>query len=375
MKTKLLFLAMAFVLPFFTNAAVITVSNNPNSPGQYTDLQTAIDAAAPNDILYVHGSATNYGTVIITKPLSLIGGGTLPQTNFQLPTSITSITFKHNLTGTSSGSGSSVSGCDVGNIIFLSFTLETTTYGISNMAFKRNKIGNFSFPPGANAGSYNNYIFQNNIISSIGPISTTGKINLSNALIKNNIINSIYYIEPLSGGNNLIINNIITTDLNGNKGCLFTNNIFLGSNANYNINNVFTKNIFYIPDSTTGFDQATFEASQNTFSGNLYNQDPLFINMSTPGMLSQYSYNYPDTAPFINYNLTSSSPGKNYGTDGTDVGIYGGATPYVEGTTTDSRFRYFPQPAIPQMIAMSILNANIPQNGTLNVNFTAKKNN
>ena len=79
------------------------------------------------------------------------------------------------------------------------------------------------------------------------------------------------------------------------------------------------------------------------------------------------------SGPFANFNLTATSIGKNYGTDGTDVGIYGGSTPFVEGATTDSRFRYFPKPAIPQMLDMTLNNPNIPANGTLSVNFSASK--
>ena len=54
---------------------------------------------------------------------------------------------------------------------------------------------------------------------------------------------------------------------------------------------------------------------------------------------------------------------------------YGGITPFVEGATTDSRFRYFPMPAMPQMLDLTITNPSIPANSTLNVNFSAEKKN
>jgi hypothetical protein len=68
------------------------------------DLQTAIDAAAPNDILYVHGSATDYGNVNINKPLTIIGAGVMPNKGLQLPTSISSINIVYNTAGTVNGS-------------------------------------------------------------------------------------------------------------------------------------------------------------------------------------------------------------------------------------------------------------------------------
>lgn len=368
MKTKKLFLATIFLLAFYAKAAVITVSNNPNSPGQYTDLQTAIDAAAPNDILYVHGSATAYGNVSITKLLTIIGAGAMPNKILQLPTSITGITFGYNAPGTSNGSGSSVYGCEISSISLGTFTSGAGTFGIANLTIKRNRIGLIQTLGG---GFYSNYVIQHNIIGSI----SGGK--MSNAIISNNVIGVINAIDPTPAVSALVSNNIIYSSLSNNKQCVFSNNVFLMAPAfiGNNIFNTFTKNMFYLGGPTPAYTQATFETTQNSFSGNLYNQDPLFTNANTAGQpLQQYGYANPSAGPFINYNLTATSPGKNYGTDGTDVGIHGGTTPYPQGVLTDSRFRYFPMPAIPQMLEMSILNSAIPQNGTLNVNFTARKN-
>jgi hypothetical protein len=377
MKTKKLFLATIFLLAFYAKAAVITVSNNPNSPGQYTDLQTAIDAAAPNDILYVHGSATDYGNVNINKPLTIIGAGAMPNKGLQLPTSISSINIGYNNAGTVNGSGTSVTGCRISTFTLGAFTTSTNvTLGIANITLRRNRIFSIFNGSGAN---YNNFVINNNIISSISSAVATFK--LSNAIISNNIINSINGITPSIGGNTLVNNNIIISSLTNNQQCIFSNNIFYFPPQNFatNTSNTYTKNMFFAALTEAGpnliYTQATFETNQNTFSSNLYNQDPLFINANTSvSGLQGYDYAIPVAGPFINYNLAATSPGKKYGTDGTDAGIHGGATPYVQEVLTDSRFRYFPMPAIPQMMEMSILNSAIPQNGTLNVNFTARKN-
>jgi hypothetical protein len=61
-----------------SHATVRTVSNNPNSPGQYTNLNTCLAACANNDTVYVHGSATSYGIINLEKPITLIGAGALP---------------------------------------------------------------------------------------------------------------------------------------------------------------------------------------------------------------------------------------------------------------------------------------------------------
>ena len=59
------------------------------------------------------------------------------------------------------------------------------------------------------------------------------------------------------------------------------------------------------------------------------------------------------------------------GTDGTQIGIYGGPTPWIDGG--DGIFRYGTMPSqVPYVTDMDILNTAIQENGTLNVNIKAK---
>src|SRR6266581_2334469 len=83
MKTLLSTLLIAFAAGN-SFATVTTVSNNANSPGQYANLQTAIDNAADGDTLYVHGSPTSYGTINLNRSLTLIGTGYNPQKDIPL---------------------------------------------------------------------------------------------------------------------------------------------------------------------------------------------------------------------------------------------------------------------------------------------------
>ena len=77
-KKAILVLVLLFAINK-TQATVITVSNAPNSPAQYTDLQLAINAANNGDTIYVSGSLVNYGVITIDKPLVLLGAGFNPQ--------------------------------------------------------------------------------------------------------------------------------------------------------------------------------------------------------------------------------------------------------------------------------------------------------
>jgi len=77
----------------------------------------------------------------------------------------------------------------------------------------------------------------------------------------------------------------------------------------------------------------------------------MFVN--APQHSHNYSYNN-------DYHLNQGSPGKNAGTDGNDIGIYGGTYPYTD---------IIP---IPKVIHVNVLNPKLPLNDTLHVRIKAK---
>ena len=76
---KFFFLASALLRAFAVQATVLTVSNNPPTAGQYTDLQVAVNSANEGDTLLLHGSPNNYGGISMNKKLCLIGAGYIVQ--------------------------------------------------------------------------------------------------------------------------------------------------------------------------------------------------------------------------------------------------------------------------------------------------------
>ena len=97
---KLITLTISFLFCFSASANIITVSNNLDSPGMYTDLQTAIDDALDGDTLLIAGSPTNYGSITIDKKLRLVGAGIAPGYRQSTYTSIiTTITLNTNISG------------------------------------------------------------------------------------------------------------------------------------------------------------------------------------------------------------------------------------------------------------------------------------
>jgi hypothetical protein len=103
----------------------------------------------------------------------------------------------------------------------------------------------------------------------------------------------------------------------------------------------------------------------NFGGGNIVGQDPLYVSVS----------NFNDYVATANYRLQASSLGKNAGTDGTDLGIYGGSYPFPSGGAPGSGYDTSPMPPIPQVTELNIQNATVPVNGTLNVNVKANINN
>ena len=74
MKTRILFLSFALLFTFNSKAqTIITVDNSIGSNAQYSDLQTAIDAASSGSIIYIHPSEINYGNITVDETLHLRG--------------------------------------------------------------------------------------------------------------------------------------------------------------------------------------------------------------------------------------------------------------------------------------------------------------
>ena len=73
---SLLFASLAVLfLSSQVQATILTVHNDPLYSAQYSTLSAAYTAASPFDTLLVHGSATSYGSLAMSKPLTIIGPG------------------------------------------------------------------------------------------------------------------------------------------------------------------------------------------------------------------------------------------------------------------------------------------------------------
>jgi hypothetical protein len=370
MKRKVFGVLACMGLTFLGHAKVLTVSNNVASPGQYTVLQTACDAAASNDTIYIHGSESSYGDVNITKPLVLIGTGVNAQKRFKFSSKIKNLNIGWSSNNSQNGGGSKIFGLDIEGQ--LSITEDPSSVGIKNVLIQRNRISSVTVggvftngcgDPCSTSSQSSNINICNNVIGSCG---IYGK----SVYIKNNIIGSIYggfskYVSTL-----VVAHNVINYSCNLKRGSIY-NNIFFSHSSNVFEACEYTSITRNLVIGKINYTNANIVFGTNTGGENILNEDPLFIDVNTNPI--SYSYTYPTTGPFADYHLGTGSPAIGAGIGGVDLGIYGGDTPFFEGTSEDGRNRYFPMPAIPVMLDMNIVNSSVLKNGKIKVEFKARK--
>ncbi len=333
-----------FLAVLSANATVLTVNNGTVSGGQYTSAQAAIDASAEGDTVYIHGSNTSYGNVTLKKRIVLLGAGHTPQsTQYNMKSELGYI-YLNKGTSVTLPTGSVIKGIDFSYLLGNNGSLDVNNITIERCnSYAIQVLGNGwlianSILPSLDINYFSNVIVNNNFITSI-----SGS-NKPSVLITNNIF--------ISGGNS----NSLQPDVSYVN---ITNNIFINPESSFGAysstfkQNTLSKNIFVYADPQKFID---LQFPNNSSSGNLNTANPQFVSdiplLVSTTLLSSYDWH-----------LLSTSVGKNYGTDGTDVGIYGGSYPMPNLTGA---------PNIPQMISVDIENSVIPQNGILNVAIKAR---
>jgi hypothetical protein len=204
MKSSVLILCF-LLSTLVSNALVRTVSNNPNSPGQYTSVTTAYTAANVGDTLYVVGSLTSYGGLSITKRITIIGSGYNPNKQNSLPTSFANLSISRTLSG--DPSGTQLIGIKSGVVVLSGYNGVSPSLRLSGIGMIRCDIGainlqvdvgsfsllnsilGYFYPSYVINGTYN---FYNNIITTyINSYGLGGEYNIYNNLFISNSGNAL----------------------------------------------------------------------------------------------------------------------------------------------------------------------------------------
>jgi len=366
MKTTLTLSILSLFFSFSAFATLRTVSNDPNNPAQYTGIQAAINAANAGDTIYVEATyvtiqngnvingGSNYGNITINKRITLLGSGYNPSQDIAYISTVGSVTLDTSVAAV----GVPASGASYAVVSGLLITGQVNLAGYTNNVILNNFTLERCWVQGQILIGYsNNLTIQQNVLS--GAVYFGNNTNL---ILRNNILN--YEMLPTYYGPSPVNFTI-------------TNNVFIGSVTAVNtaaysaftnygplLNAIITNNIFYAVD-PTGASGCTFNNNitfananptvpygTNTGSGNLVNTNPVFTN---------YPIGSANYSPTYNFQLATGSPGKNAGTDGTDIGLYGGIGFVPTGA-----------PNVPYIEHFVINNSSISVGQNLNVSIEAK---
>jgi len=341
---KGIILLMWFITFSQVHATIITVDNNYPRIGNFPNLQEAHDAASSGDTLLVFPSSAHYQAITLEKKLFIIGAGSELIGNTKITFLTGSLLFGPGSDGSVVSSFRSAYGSLVVDINASNIVLKRVH--LKNLIVHENSCNvlitgcNVSYFQGIQMKlieilSGSNVLITNNIIRGTYPNSSGIYqgivISNSNVLVKNNIIQTSSsswggYCIQYSNSDVMVANNIL---LHGNmtieEPCVYNNNIGIGINNSYtNLPSCGTSNI-------TG-------------------------NNSTDDIFIDYENG--------NYHLKQGSCAIGNGEGGTDIGIYGGEMPYLDG-------------GYPELPAIYFLDVPLTgsQQGGLPITIKAKTNN
>jgi hypothetical protein len=304
MKTLFTFLSIIFLF-VSAEAKVVYLNNNLENPNisenLYTTWADAYAAVSSNDTLMVAGSNFSYGRVAVTKPLVVIGPGYFLEENKNTHVDKKEAMFDQ-FSLSDGAAGTKIKGLSING----SYGMDISD-DINDIVIENNFCYSIDFSFGR-GGIYNNVAIKKCFVRYGINMDTNYDAIVTNATITNNIMESFKIKDGSSG---IIANNIFVGDnLNFGTSSSFeiANNIFLNTNENR-----FT--IQPLPDASVhnnisltgafGTDNGNFSAPQST----------LFItdqNATTDGK----------------YMLSENSPAKGAGSNGSDIGPFGGLDPY-----------------------------------------------
>lgn len=305
-RQTLLTLTIAIAMTMTMNAQTIALHSSTGVQiiKGNTALATAYTAAQSGDTLYLSGGSFT-PPANFDKRLMLFGAG-----HYVDSTLATGKTFINgNFTLDENADLFYLEGVEItGN-----FTISTNN-SANNVVIKRCKINGTFNALGDLSNPTSNLSLIGNVL-----MNRLNLENLQNSLLSNNIISNTF-----QGSNgNMFSNNIVLGFIwgssmdylfSGNNNTL-NNNIFLWEGYAANVagsGNVFNNNLYVEPSPDYG---ATATSSGN-YTGIL--QSAIFVNQT--GTTFNYTHNY-----------HLQSPTTYLGTDGSQVGIYGGTFPYKEG--------------------------------------------
>ena len=285
------------------NARTLTLNNNNPSAGQYRTWAAALAAANNGDTILIHGSVNNYYTLNVEKRLVIIGPGHNPidKQNAQKA-------FGDAITFYAGSAGSKVYGMEVSYMQVLNDNIDSVEIHLCRM--------NDGFY--ANGYNCHYWLFDGNVFASSGQNIHGQNRAMGDFTYRNNIFNGTInncngtYIGYTYFNNNIFLGNTTYSFQYCNYFYLNNNIFYRAGFADYgDVGFTYTKNCSYQSQGGITFPNGV----------NYENVDPQFVTNIGTG--DYFSYN-------TNYHLQPTSPLVGGGSDGNDVGIYGGYGDYEQ---------------------------------------------
>jgi hypothetical protein len=329
MKKEFLLSVICFIILVPAGFAhVWRVNNNTGISADFSTFSAAYSVAANNDTLYIEGSSNSYGNITLNKPLVIIGPGYFLEQNPQTQANQTTAKFG-TITFSTSSNRSMISGLEIsGNI----------TVAVGDINITRCYIKNRTYLNGSSAFS-NIFINANYISTGFPAKAIEGTSSVNNVVITNNVING--------GGTPLV-------DLGTTYSGIFYNNVIVINGVN--INNFFVANNIV--------EAGTFNQNNNVFYNNIGNGTQFPANNNNQQNVNMSNVFVSSGTYDGIYVLKPGSPAIGAGNDGTDCGIFGGASPYVLSGL----------PGIPAIYEITMPSTGTSLNG-INVTVKAKTHN
>jgi hypothetical protein len=320
-------LALSQTIRRVNNTGIPTAAASPNTIPIYTTIQAAHDAATANDIIMVEPSGLSYGILTCTKKIFIYGNGyylgpASANKNPDLQANIANSDIAQIYFNTGSA-GAEISGISFSNI----------SISDNNITVKRCNGSQIY----AYSSNQNHKILQNNI----GFLTFNST---QNSFVQNNVIHNAISIDAGSN-NNVVENNLFTTLYAGViiKNALVRNNIDIANSSADLTGSTVTNNL--------AVNAAVFGTGNGNITGTAAAifEDPTNVSAS----FSE------DTR----WKLKAGSPAIGTGFGGIDMGIYGGAFPYIPSGI----------PSIPSIYKLAV--PSTVTSNTMNITISTKNNN
>lgn len=319
MKTFLSLLAFTAIICISAFCGAQTLFNVQNGAKTefYKNLEEAIEKAVAGDTIYLPGATIQVeNDLIIDKKLALIGAGwDIDHIGGLQPTIIKKDNVYADINFRDGSDGSFITGCQIRDLILGHREVSGTEHqNVKDLIIWRNYIEEIHLGISATNNNIQNIHIKENWVwhESFRNYAING-YNASQCHINNNVLRTYNISQPgLSElRNSIIYNNIILGTISGFESCRIENNYI----RTFNNRVASSNNCVYNNNASDMEDISGNNTVINNCLWKLSLEDNFIGDITIPK----------------NCIPKDNSPLKNAGTDGTDIGIFGGSSPFKLG--------------------------------------------